>query len=142
MNKTFAISVVALFVVSMILGMVVHGMMLHADYSRLMEAGLFRKEGDQQAHFMYMIAAHVVMAVGITWVYRQGRDTRPWPGQGVRFGLALALVATIPTYLIYFAVQPMPSDLVAKQIAFDVVGMVILGLVAAAVNRDAPRARS
>lgn len=136
MNKTFTISVVALFVVSMILGMVVHGMLLHADYTTLIGQGLFRKEGDQQAHFAYMIAAHIVMAAGITWVYRQGRDARPWLGQGVRFGLALACVATIPTYLIYFAVQPMPSDLVAKQIAFDVVGMVILGIVAAALNRD------
>ncbi|HEX4763347.1 MAG TPA: DUF1761 family protein [Usitatibacter sp.] len=140
MNKTFVISVVALFVASMILGMVVHGMLLHADYTSLIEQGLFRRESDQQAHFVYMLSAHLVMAIGITWVYRQGRDARPWLGQGVRFGIALAFVATIPTYLIYFAVQPMPSDLVAKQIAFDLVSMVILGVVAAALNRDAKAA--
>jgi len=39
-------------------------------------------------------------------------------------------------------VQPMPSDLVAKQVAFDLVAMVILGLTAAAVNRDALPARA
>ena len=142
MNKTFAISVVALFVVSMLLGMVVHGMLLGPDYQRLTEAGLFRKESDAQAHFVYMLFAHVVLAIGITWIYRHGRDARPWMGQGVRFGIALALVTSVPTYLIYFAVQPMPSDLVAKQIAFDLLAMVILGLTAAAVNRDTLPARA
>jgi hypothetical protein len=136
MNKTFVISVVALFVVSMLLGLVVHGMLLHADYLKLTEVGLFRSESDAHAYFVYMLAAHVILAIGITWIYRQGRTSRPWMGQGVRFGIALALVASVPTYLIYFAVQPMPSDLVAKQVCFDLVAMIILGLTAAAVNRD------
>ena len=138
MNARFWISVVAVFVVSMLLGMVVHGMILGPDYAKL--PSLFRATADQQAHFPYMLAAHIVMAIGFTWIYRQGRDDRPWLGQGLRFGLAVALLATIPTYLIYFAVQPMPSDLVAKQIALDVIAMVILGIVAAAVNRDKSRA--
>ena len=136
MNKRFVLSVVAVFVVSMLLGMVIHGMLLHDDYTRLQ--ALFRTPAEAQAHFPYMLAAHLVMAIGFTWVYRQGRDARPWLGQGVRFGLALAVLVTIPTYLIYYAVQPMPSDVVAKQIVLDAIGMVILGIVAAAVNRDAP----
>ena len=136
MNKRFVLSVVAVFVVSMLLGMVIHGMLLHDDYTRMQ--ALFRTPADAQAYFPYMLAAHLVMAVGFTWIYRQGRDARPWLGQGVRFGLALAVLVTVPTYLIYYAVQPMPSDVVAKQIVFDSIGMVILGIVAAAVNRDVP----
>lgn len=135
MNKRFVISVVVLFVASMLLGFVVHGVMLAADYAKLVP-GVFRTPADSEAHFGYMIVAHVIMAIGFTWVYRQGRDNRPWLGQGVRFGLAVALLATIPTYLIYFAVQPLPSDLVAKQIVLDIIAMVILGIAAAAVNRD------
>lgn len=138
MNARFWISVAVLFVASMLLGMVVHGMVLGQDYAKL--PNLFRGTADQQAHFPYMIAAHIVMAIGFTWIYRQGRDDRPWLGQGLRFGLAVAMLVTIPVYLIYFAVQPMPSDLVAKQIALDVIAMVILGIVAAAVNRDQVRA--
>jgi uncharacterized BrkB/YihY/UPF0761 family membrane protein len=135
MNKSFVISVVVLFVVSMLLGFVVHGALLAGDYGKL-AGSVFRTPADSEAHFPYMIVAHVVMAIGFTWVYRQGRDARPWLGQGVRFGLALAVLMTIPTYLIYFAVQPLPSDLVAKQIVFDTIAMVIMGVVAAAVNRD------
>jgi hypothetical protein len=140
MNKTFAVSVVVVFVVSMILGFVVHGVLLGQQYAALTQ--LFRGEQDQMGHFAYMIAAHVVMAIGFTWVYRQGRENKPFLGQGARFGLAVAVLATIPTYLIYFAVQPLPSDLVAQQIVFDTVAMVILGITVAAVNRDPIPARA
>jgi hypothetical protein len=132
--KRFGISVIALFVASMLLGMVVHGMLLHADYLKL--TGLFRSEQDAQAYFGWMLLAHVFFAIGFTWIYRGGRTTRPWLGQGVRFGLALALLTIVPTYLIYYAVQPIPGDLVAKQLVLDLIATVILGIVAAAVNRD------
>jgi hypothetical protein len=89
-----------------------------------------------------MLLAHAFKAVGFTWVYRAGRDGRPWLGQGVRFGLAVAVLATIPTYLIYYAVQPMPFDLVVKQVVFDTIAMVVMGIVAAAVNRDTVPARA
>ena len=139
MNKTFVMSVVALFIMSMILGFVVHGTLLHADYMKLQH--LYRGAAETD-YFAYMLAAHLAIAVGMTWIYRQGRDERPWLGQGVRFGLAVWVLATIPMFLINYAVQPLPSDLVAKQIFFDGISMVIIGIVAAAVNRDARPARA
>ena len=142
MNKKFIISVVALFVASMALGMVVHGMILGADYARLAGSGLFRSMEDSQKYFPWMILAHVILAIGFTWIYRAGRDARPWLGQGVRFCLAVAVLATIPTYMIYYAVQPTPEALVMKQIVLDTISMVILGIVAAAVNRDPVTARA
>ena len=57
---------------------------------------------------------------------------------GVRFGIAVALLTTVPTYLIYFVVQPMPGNVVVKQIVFDSVLMVILGMIAAWLYRDKP----
>lgn len=145
MNKTFVISVVVLFVVSMALGFVVHGLLLGSDYAKLQ--GIFRSPQDAENYFAYMLTAHVFLAIGFTWIYRQGRESgKSVLAQGVRFGLAVAVLTTIPTYLIYYAliyyaVTPMPSDVVAKQIVFDIVSMVILGIVAAAVNRDYGAAR-
>ncbi len=140
MNKTFLWSVVVVFITSMILGFVVHGFLLHGDYARL--PNLFRIEQDAEAHFGYLVLAHVIMAIGITWIYRQGRENKPWLAQGIRFGLAVAVLSTIPLYLIYFAVQPLPTDLVAQQIVFDTIAMVIVGIVTAAVNRDPVPARA
>ena len=135
MNMRFLVSVVALFVTSMVLGIVVHGLLLGPDYQKLVP-NLFRTEQDSQAHFAWMLIAHVFIAVGFTWIYRAGRNQRPWLGQGVRFGIAVAVLTTIPGYLIYYAVQPMPFDVVVKQVAFDSIAMVVMGIVAAAVNRD------
>lgn len=140
MNRTFVLSVVAMFIVLMILGFVVHGVLLGKEYAQLIP--LFRTPEDAQKYFPVMIAAHVAMAIGWTWIYRIGRENKPWLGQGIRFGLAVALIATIPTYLIYYAVQPMPSDMVALQIAYDTIASVILGIVVAAVNRDPLPARA
>ena len=57
----------------------------------------------------------------------------------MRFGIAVAVLAVVPMYLIYYAVQPMPGALVAKQIVFDTISYVILGIVAAWINqRDMP----
>jgi hypothetical protein len=134
MNKKFVISSVALFVVSMIFGFVVHGLLLAGDYGQL--PTLMRTQEDAGAHFHFMIVAHLLMAIGLTWLYRQGREDKPWMGQGLRFGAAIAVAMTIPIYLIYHAVMPFPLTLVTKQIAFDTVAMLIVGLVAAAINRD------
>ena len=142
MNKRFVLSVVAMFVMSMILGFVVHGVLLGSQYEKLTTVNLFRTPADAERHFGAMIAANVLIAIGWTWIYRFGRENKPWLGQGVRFGLAVAVLCTIPTYLIYFAVQPMPSDLVAMQIAYDTVATVIMGIVVAAVNRDPLPARA
>src|ERR1700687_4227819 len=140
MNKTFVISVVALFVVSMALGFVVHALLLGADYANL--HSMFRSESDSKQYFGFMIAAHVLIAIGFTWIYRQGRENKPFVAQGIRFGLAVAVLTVIPNYLIYYAVQPMPSDLVAKQIVFDTMAVAIMGIVVAALTRDPLPARA
>jgi uncharacterized BrkB/YihY/UPF0761 family membrane protein len=139
MNMRVLVSVVVLFIASMVLGIVVHGMLLGADYQKLVP-NLFRTEQDSHSHFVWMLVAHVLIAVGFTWIYRAGRNQRPWLGQGVRFGIAVAVLTTIPTYLIYYAVQPMPSDVVVKQVVFDTLAMIVMGVIAAAVNRDPIRA--
>lgn len=142
MNKTFVVSVVVIFVLSMLSGFVVHGTLLAPDYTQLATMGVFRTPSGAEPLLGYMLAANVIFAIGFTWVYRMGRENRPWLGQGVRFGLAIAVLSTIPTYLIYYVVTPLPSDVVAKQIVFDSIVMVVLGIAAALVNRDPLPARA
>ena len=133
MGNKFWISVVAMFVLSMLLGMVVHGMMLGPEYMKL--TALFRPEADQQSHFWAMLLAHVFLAFSFTWIYLRGVEPRPFLGQGMRYGLVIALLTALPTYLIYYAVQPMPEALVAKQIIFDTIGYMVMGVVLAWINR-------
>ena len=62
------------------------------------------------------------------------RRSRGWR-KGVRFGIAVALLTIVPSYLIYFVVQPMPGSVVIKQIVFDAILMVILGIIVAWLYR-------
>lgn len=134
MGARFWLSVVVLFVVSLGLGFAVHGWLLVGDYAALK---LFRSEAEQQGFLAWMMLAHLLIAAGFTWIYRHGREAgKPWLGQGVRFGAAVAVLATVPGYLIYYAVQPLSGALVVKQVVFGTIVAVIMGIVAAAINRD------
>ena len=134
MNAKFLISVVVLFIASLGLGFVVHGTLLGGLYAQLPE--LYRSMEDSQNYFGFMIAAHVFIAIGLTWVYRMGHKAdQPWLGQGFRFGLAVAVLSTIPTYTIYYAVQNSPQDLMMMQIAYDVPAVIVMGIIAAFINK-------
>ena len=135
MSKRFVIAWIVLFVVWMVEGFVVHGLLLSGDYLKLQQ--LFRTHDDAQGYFVWMAIAHVLMAAAFVWIYERGlAPDRPWTGQGVRFGIAVALLTVVPTYLIYYAVQPMPGEMVAKQIVFDGIGVVVLGLIVAWLYRQ------
>jgi hypothetical protein len=98
---------------------------------------MFRPEADAQQYLPFMLAAHVIVAGAFTWIYARGAEAKPWLGQGLRFGLVVALLTIVPTYMIYYAVQPMPGMLVIKQIVFDGALLLVLGVVVAFVYRDA-----
>ena len=66
--------------------------------------------------------------------------SKPPIGQGLRFGAAVAVMMCIPMYLIYYAVQPWPEAMVVKQIGYDVIGMLLVGVVVALINQDAKTA--
>jgi hypothetical protein len=87
---------------------------------------------------VWMLIAHVIMAGAFVWIYSRGKESKPWLGQGLRFGLAVALLAVVPIYLIYYVVQPQPGMLVAKQIVFDTILTLVVGAVAAFIYRDKP----
>jgi len=128
MNRKFIIAWIVILIAWFLGSFLVHGVLLGADYKAL--GALFRTDADAQQYFPLMILAHVFLAGAFTWIYARGVEAKPWLGQGVRFGVAVAFLTSIPTYLIYYVVQPMPAAVVAKQIVFDSLLMVILGVIA------------
>ena len=134
MNKRFIIGWVVTFIVWFLGSFVVHGVLLHDDYSRL--ASLFRTEAESQSFFPLMVLAHVMLSGALVWIYSRGVEAKPWLSQGLRFGVAVAFLTVVPTYIIYYVVQPMPGGLVVKQIVFDGILMLILGCVTGFVYRQ------
>lgn len=135
MDKKFWISFGVIFVIAMLIGFVNHGLLLAGDYEPLM-GSVMRTEEEQMGLFHFQFIAHLSMAFGIAWLYRVGHDpAKPWLGQGLRFGVAFALAATIPIFLIYHAVAMFPLMLAVKQSVFDGIGMLVIGAAAAFVNK-------
>ena len=138
MNKKFFIAWLVMFIVYMAGGFLVHATLLAPDYMAL--PTLFRTDEESMPLFHFMVIAHVLMAGAFTWIYARGVEAKPWVGQGLRFGLAVALLCVVPIYMIYYTVQPLPGDLVVKQIVYDTIMTLILGLVVAFLYKGQGRA--
>ena len=133
MNKRFLLAWLVLFIAWFIGSFVVHGVLLHDDY--MAAKTLFRPEAESQKLFPLMILAHIILAGAFVWIYQRGVEAKPWLGQGVRYGIAVWALASLPMYLIYYVVQPMPGVTVVKQIIFDGILILILGAIVAFMYR-------
>ncbi|TDK27470.1 hypothetical protein E2F46_04575 [Luteimonas aestuarii] len=126
MGKRFWICGLVMFFAAMLLAFVVHALLLGADYEAL--GALYRDAEDGRRHFPWMLLAHALIGFAMTWIFAQGFDGREATlAQGLRFGAAMALFSTVPGYLIHYAVQPLPTALVAKQVVFGTLSMLLLG---------------
>jgi len=132
MDKKFILSVIVIFVVSMLLGFITHGWALKDEY---MATGIYRPESEQEAKMVWMLLAHLLMSLAFVVLYRKGREDKPWFGQGLRFGFWLAMFAAVGVYMIYYVVLPTPELLVFRQSVYDTINLMVMGLVVAFMYR-------
>ena len=133
MNARFWISGVVMTIAAGLLGFVVHGVLLAADYTALGQ--MMRTPADSAHYMQWMLLADAAIGFGFTWIYRQGfTPMKSALGQGLRCGMAIALVSVIPMFLIYYAVEPLPGALVVKQLIFSTVQMLLLGVLVSLLN--------
>lgn len=129
MDKRFWICGIVLGVAALLLDYLVHGVLLREDYQALAAAGFVRGPDNAGAFMPYMAVAHLLMGFGLTWLYRQvvpaGERSLT---RGLRFGAAFAVAATLPGYLVYYAVQPWPAALVLKQMLLGTGVVLVLGM--------------
>ncbi|HEX3102553.1 MAG TPA: hypothetical protein VHQ01_12200 [Pyrinomonadaceae bacterium] len=124
----FVIAGIVGFLISMAGGIVFHGILLHADYMAL--GPIMRTDADAAGYLPFVLLSHLIKGFAFAWIYRKGLTAgTPALVQGVKFGIATVFLVTIPLYLVYYAVEPMPGILVAKQIASDSIVMILMGIV-------------
>ena len=130
-TKRLVLTIIVIFVLANIMGFLIHAYLLRADYMLIAEH--YRPPGQEKMIFISL--AYLSFAIGSVWVYAKGVENRPWLGQGIRFGIAIALILAVPSFFIAYAVQPVPSALMVKQIMFETVDKILLGIVTAALYR-------
>lgn len=127
MDKRFWICGIVVAAAALILGMLVHGVLLRADYQAM--AALYRTQEEANAHAPWILPAYLMLGLAMTWLYRRmpasdGVDMR----RGARFGLAVALVSFVPWHMLAFVAQPLPLSMMLRQVGLDLVAMVLLGI--------------
>lgn len=130
MDKRLWICGIVVGAAGLLLGFLVHGLLLRPDYQALAE--LYRSPGQANTRAVWIVLAYLLLGLGMTWLYRRmpaadGVDL----ARGARFGLAVALVSYVPWHLLAYVAQPLPLSLMLKQVAFDLVAMVLLGMLLA-----------
>jgi len=133
MTKKFFIAWIGIFVVWFVGTYVVNGILI--DYAPI--AHLFRLWEDELKLFPVLIVADLTLTGTFVWFYAQGVESKPWLGQGVRFGLAAALLGVLPMYVRYYVAQPVPEAILMQQLVYFVILMMLMGAIVAFVYRAA-----
>jgi len=127
------ISAVVMFVMALVLSYIVHGVLLYDDYLQMQS--WMRPQADVNRLFYFIVIAQALFGAAFAWIYEQGREDKPWLAQGARFGIAIAVLAIAPFYLIYHVVTPVPLAVAIKQIVYDSIRVLLMGIVVAWINR-------
>ncbi|WP_407352377.1 hypothetical protein [Luteimonas sp. R10] len=130
MDKRFLVCGIVVAMAALLLGFLVHGLLLRADY--LAHASLYRSQPEANARFGWILVAYLSIGFAMTWLYRRLHDSdEVQAATGLRFGVAVGLVSFVPWHLLAYVGQPLPLSLMLKQVAFDLAAMALLGLLLA-----------
>ncbi len=127
----YVLAVAIVFVVYSAVGYVVHEQLLKQDYQGI--ASILRPV--EQFNIWLVMLSNLLFALAFTFIFVKGIEQKPWLGQGVRFGLAVALLTVAAENLIDYAVHPIPQSLMWKSIIYESLGVMITGVAAAATYR-------
>ena len=139
MKKTI-LAVVVGFIVQLGGLVLIHGVWLKPDYAAT--ASVWRTPQAQLARTWAMLLGTLIYVAAAVLIYVRGREAKPWLGQGLRFGILLALLVVVYSSLSGWVILPVPHQLVEKWILGESVLAVVFGLVIAAIcqtKTESPR---
>jgi hypothetical protein len=130
MKKTL-LGTLAGFVVLVVGRYLLHGVMLASTYAEL--GDLMRAPADFMHRMWAVQLANLLFAVAATLIYARGVESKPWLGQGIRFGILVAMATAAPQFLIEYAVYPIGHRLAFHWIVGEGVIAILMCLAIAAV---------
>ena len=134
--KKLIVAIVAGFVVQMLGLFLIHSVLLKQDY--MDTASNWRPLEAMNSRVWAMLLAVLVYVIGAVLIYVRGVESKPWIGQGVRFGILLAMVAVVYGSLSGWVILPIPHMLVVKWIVFEGLLSIVFGLLVAAICQPKP----
>ena len=109
----------------------IHSVLLRQDY--VDTAALWRPREAQIVRVWAMLLAVLIYVIGAVLVYVRGVEQKPWMGQGIRFGILLALEVVVYGSLSGWVILPIPHMLAVKWIVSESLLSVVFGLAVAGI---------
>ena len=126
-------------VVSELLGAGIHGFLLGADYEPFRGSLLRAQAG---APMLLLPVAHLMFVATLVWVYSRVHFVGGTLVRGAKIGVAGYLLGQAPLWMIWYAEQPWPGNLLVKQLVLELASSIVVGLTIAAVcGRGTPAAK-
>jgi hypothetical protein len=130
LKKTIGAIVVS-FILLSVGGYLIHNVWLAQDYRA--HSDLWRSQDAMLHRLLHIYIANLIFSIGAVLIYARGVEAKPWVGQGIRFGILLALVTVIPNSLVEYFVYPLPYQLVLKWMIGGGLLSIVVGLGIAAI---------
>ena len=134
MKKKIVTASIVVFVLFILMDYLVHGLLLSGLYAET--ASLWRAPEVLGGLMWIFWVVDAAMAFLLVWLFAKGWEAgKPWLGQGVRFGLVLGLLFSLPMGFSMYAMLPIPLALGLGWFASGLVTFVVGSVTAAWVFR-------
>lgn len=130
MGKTIG-AIIAGFILQMGGSYLIHSVILMKSYEDT--SGLWRTPDAMGHRMLYMLLGQFIFVLGAVLIYQRGVEKKSWVGQGIRYGVLLALVSCVPASLIEYVTVPLPHRIAAHWIILEGALTVLLGLLIAGI---------
>jgi hypothetical protein len=130
MNKKLWVTFIVVFIVYFILDWLVNGVLLHSTYMAEDVAKIMRPEAEVNSNMWMIVICDLVYTFFFTFIFSKGFENKGWM-EGLRYGLYIGLMVSLPMAYITYAVQPIPYSLALQWFIYGTLQNIIIGIVAA-----------
>ena len=135
MTKKKILAVISGFVLLSAGRYLIHNVWLGTAYTN--NPQLWRNQSDLLHRLWVIYLANFILALAAVLIYLRGIENKPWAGQGLRYGVLLALATEVPQSMIEYFVYPISQTLAWQWIVGEGGLIVLLGVLVAAICRPA-----
>ncbi len=133
-HKKFWMAALVVFLMWFVLDTVIHGMLLQDLYRQ--SAHLWRPLADMQRMGWILWLVDAAMAVIFVWIFAKGLEAgKSYAGQGLRFGIVIGLMFSLPMAFSMYAVSPIPFALALGWFTSGLFEFAVAGLLAGLIYR-------
>ena len=128
--KKWLLSSLVVWIVYAILEWIIHGGILSGMYQQHTE--LWLPEAQMQSRMWAMLLGQLLLALLFCYIYTKG-IREGGVAEGLRYGFWLGLLLSVPFFFIRWSVELSPGMLIFLQSLFELITILILGIVLGAV---------